>query len=199
MKLKKTTRLQRLSIALGLIGIALFIGGTLRVRSIGVSHAQEPQAITLCYAVDEGGAVRYETGVKSFDEVYGKGGYFNEDGTPQIGHEKDYLGECITPNPPATEAPTITETVEVVTIVRQQAAEVAQTEGPAQEKLAQEAPALFQMPDGESENELVPSTGIDLAQAAAAEKAVTTGNILIRFGLIVFGVALVAFGLSRKR
>lgn len=194
MKIKKLSRLQMLSIALGLIGIALFIGGTLRVRGVGISHAQVPQEITLCYAVEDGSAVRYETGVKSFDEVYGKGGHFNEDGTPQLGHEKDYLGKCITPEPPATEEPKPTETAEVVTIIRQDPTEVVPTEDPTQE-----VPAVFEVPDGESENELVPSTGIDLAQAAAAEKAVTSGNILIRFGLIAFGIALVAFGLSRRR
>lgn len=189
MKLKNTTKLQRLSIALGIIGIILFIGGTLRVRSIAVSHAQVPQEITLCYAVDKNGMVSYETGVKSFNEVYGKGGHFNEDGTPQLGHEKDYLGKCITPEPPATEAPAIVATVELVMLATEVPTEVVQTE----------EPAVFQVPDGETENELVPSTGIDLAQAAAAEKAISSGNVLIRFGLVAFGIALVALGLSRKR
>ena len=194
MKNKKLSRLQILSVVLGLLGIALFIGGTLRVKGVGVSHAQQPADVTICTAITEGKGLRFETVTMSYDDVYGTGGIFYEDGTPQQGHEFDYIGKCITPEPPATEEPKPTENVEVVTIIRQDPTEVPQTEEPTEED-----PALFEMPDGESENELVPSTGIDLAQAAAAEKAVTTGNILIRFGLVAFGVALVALGLSRRR
>jgi len=189
MKIKKLSRLQMLSIALGLIGIALFIGGTLRVRGVGVSHAQQPADVTICSAISGAKGLTFETVTKSYDEVYGTGGYFNEDGTPQLGHELDYIGKCITPEPPATEEPKPTETVEVVTIIRQDPTEVPQTE----------EPEVFEIPDGETENELVPSTGIDLAQAAAAKKAVSTGNLLIRFSLVIFGASLVVFGLARKK
>lgn len=71
MKIKKLSRLQMLSIALGLIGIALFIGGTLRVRGVGVSHAQQPADVTICSAISGAKGLTFETVTKSYTEQAG--------------------------------------------------------------------------------------------------------------------------------
>ena len=39
--------------------------------------------------------------------MFGQAGHFNEDGTPQAGHEQDYLGPCQTPPPPTDVCPNI--------------------------------------------------------------------------------------------
>ena len=39
--------------------------------------------------------------------VFGQGGHFNEDGTPQAGHEQDHLGACETPPTPTDVCPNI--------------------------------------------------------------------------------------------
>ncbi len=186
MKIKNTTILQRLSIVLGMIGIILLISGTLRVRGIGVSHAQAPEKITICHAAGLAGTQHFETLTISYSAVYGPGGHFNENGTPQAGHERDYLGPCISALPTQTLTPTSTATTVIIIVTPEETPEVTPTDE-------------LDIPDDGGDNELVPATGIDLAAAAAVEKAITTGNILIRFGLVAIGIALVAFGLSRRR
>ena len=42
-----------------------------------------------------------------YNAVFGQAGHFNEDGTPQAGHEQDYLGPCQTPPPPTDVCPNI--------------------------------------------------------------------------------------------
>lgn len=55
-----------------------------------------PEKITICHAAGKAGEqANYTTLTLPWNAVYGNGGHFNEDGTPQAGHEEDYLGECI--------------------------------------------------------------------------------------------------------
>ena len=42
-----------------------------------------------------------------YNAVFGQAGHFNEDGTPQAGHEQDHLGACQTPPTPTDVCPNI--------------------------------------------------------------------------------------------
>ncbi len=52
--------------------------------------------ITICHAAGRDDTTKFVTLTISEHAVYGPGGHFNEDGTPQAGHEQDYLGACVT-------------------------------------------------------------------------------------------------------
>jgi hypothetical protein len=50
--------------------------------------------VTICHAAGLDGTTHYETLTIGWSAVYGPAGHFYENGTPQTGHEQDYLGEC---------------------------------------------------------------------------------------------------------
>jgi hypothetical protein len=65
--------------------------------------------ITICHAAGQNGTTHFETLEISENAVYGRNGnagHFSENGTPQAGHENDYMGACrteeATPTPTAT-------------------------------------------------------------------------------------------------
>lgn len=73
--------------------------------------------ITICHATGSGD---YQTLTLPPKAVYGKNGasgHFNEQGTPNAGHENDYLGPCRTPTtpPPTTQPPATTTTAPTTT------------------------------------------------------------------------------------
>lgn len=69
------------------------------------------EKVTICHAAGQAGTTHYVELTISENAVYGPGGHFNENGTPQAGHEQDYLGPCETeveptPTPEITPSPT---------------------------------------------------------------------------------------------
>jgi len=73
------------------------------------ASAGEPVFVTICHAAglaaDPANSV---TLTLPENAVYGQAGHFNENGTPQAGHEEDTLGACpeVTPSPTPSVTPT---------------------------------------------------------------------------------------------
>jgi hypothetical protein len=69
--------------------------------------ADPPEKVTICHAAGlASGPANWITLTLPWNAVYGQAGHFNENGTPQAGHEQDYLGACLTEEPtPTQEAP----------------------------------------------------------------------------------------------
>ncbi len=68
------------------------------------------EMVTLCHADGQSGTTKFSTLTISWNAAFGQAGHFNEDGTPQAGHEDDYLGACATATGTATFTPTATVT-----------------------------------------------------------------------------------------
>lgn len=61
------------------------------------SHtASATETVTICHAAGQDDTTQYVTLTLPETAVYGQAGHFNEDGTPQAGHENDYMGACET-------------------------------------------------------------------------------------------------------
>ena len=58
------------------------------------STCQTEKKVTLCHAAGQIGTLHYNTLTISENAAYGPAGHLNENGTPQAGHENDYLGVC---------------------------------------------------------------------------------------------------------
>jgi hypothetical protein len=54
----------------------------------------KPEFVTICHAAGQEGTTHFNTLTLPYVAVYGEAGHFYENGTPQAGHEDDYLGEC---------------------------------------------------------------------------------------------------------
>lgn len=68
--------------------------------------------VTICHAAGQAGTTKYVTLNISENAVYGPAGHFNENGTPQAGHEEDYLGPCKTPSSSPSPSSTIVPSAE---------------------------------------------------------------------------------------
>lgn len=72
----------------------------------GGSATGPPAKITICHvaglASDPANYITLELPPQA---VYGNGGHFNENGTPQAGHEQDSFGACDPPEPPTDLCP----------------------------------------------------------------------------------------------
>lgn len=66
--------------------------------------------ITICHASGQAGTTKFETLTISRNAVFGPGGHFNENGTPQAGHEQDYMGPCVEDTTTGTTTTTETTT-----------------------------------------------------------------------------------------
>jgi hypothetical protein len=73
-----------------------------------VTTNPHPDKVTICHAAGQAGTTKFVTLTIGYEAVYGPGGHFNEDGTPQAGHEQDYFGACQTDT--TTTETTTTET-----------------------------------------------------------------------------------------
>jgi len=69
---------------------AMFVAGFAATGAF----ATNDKKVTICHAAGLDGTTKYVTLTISENAVYGPGGHFNENGTPQAGHEDDYLGAC---------------------------------------------------------------------------------------------------------
>lgn len=88
---------------LSLFGIVGLVSG-LFISKPNVIYSQQVM-VTLCHAAGLDGTTHYETLTIAYPAAYGPAGHLNENGTPQAGHEDDYLGACTgdtTPTPTPT-------------------------------------------------------------------------------------------------
>ena len=51
--------------------------------------------VTLCHGAGQDDTTQFVTLTIAEQAAYGQAGHFNENGTPQAGHEQDYLGACL--------------------------------------------------------------------------------------------------------
>ncbi len=79
----------------------------------------EPEQVTLCHAAGQVDTEQWVTLTISYQAAFGQAGHFNEDGTPQAGHEADYLGPCVTDETTTTAAPASTTTAPTSTTTTQ--------------------------------------------------------------------------------
>lgn len=85
----------------------------------GAATGGDNHKVTICHAAGQAGTTKYET--IEVDEHALKG-HFDENGTPQAGHEQDYMGACesdtttdTTPTDTTPTTPTVTQPPHVVT------------------------------------------------------------------------------------
>lgn len=61
--------------------------------------ATQEDKVTICHVAGRAdNPANYVTLTLPWNAVYGQAGHLNENGTPQAGHEQDYLGECKPPS-----------------------------------------------------------------------------------------------------
>lgn len=130
----------------------------------------DSEKVTICHAAGQEGTDQFITLELAYPAVYGPGGHFNEDGTPQAGHEADYLGPCVVESTTTTEAPTTT--LEESTTTTTEASTT--TEAPTSTI------------GGTAVTSTLPFTGVDTDSMAG-----------IALSLMAAGTAAVVFGRSR--
>ena len=108
-------RLRRVALLLGLCGLAaLAVAGATSARvdddssGSGFVTLQKPDFVTFCHVAGrEEDPANTVTLTLPYNAVFGHAGHFNEDGTPNAGHEQDHLGPCQAPPPPTDVCPNI--------------------------------------------------------------------------------------------
>lgn len=76
--------------------VLLVVAALLAAACAGAAQAgdEHPDNVTLCHASGLAGTTKYETITVGYPAAFGPAGHFSENGTPNAGHEQDYLGEC---------------------------------------------------------------------------------------------------------
>jgi hypothetical protein len=74
--------------------LAALVSATVLALGMVTAVSATTDKVTICHASGLDGTTKFETLNISVNAVYGPGGHFNENGTPQAGHEQDYLGPC---------------------------------------------------------------------------------------------------------
>ena len=108
-------RLRRVALLLGLCGLAaLAVAGATSARvdddssGSGFVTLEKPDFVTFCHVAGrEEDPANTVTLTLPYNAVFGHAGHFNEDGTPNAGHEQDHLGPCQAPPPPTDVCPNI--------------------------------------------------------------------------------------------
>lgn len=91
----------------GLLTVAIIAGVSAGMLVFSASSTQAvPDKVTLCHAAGQDDTTKFIELTISYTAAFGQAGHFNEDGTPQAGHEQDNLGPCATPSPTPTPTPT---------------------------------------------------------------------------------------------
>jgi len=88
--------------------IALAAAAALGLAILAGTAAATPETVTLCHAAGQSGTTKFVTLTIPYNAAFGQAGHFGEDGTPNAGHEDDYLGPC-TPEVSTTVIVTTTE------------------------------------------------------------------------------------------
>jgi len=93
----------------GWLATASLIGLALAGPGAGIAAAN-PDKVTLCHAAGRDDTTQFVTLEIAYNAAYGPAGHFNEDGTPQAGHEQDYIGACASTSTTTTSTTTSTST-----------------------------------------------------------------------------------------
>jgi uncharacterized repeat protein (TIGR01451 family) len=117
MRIIRGGRLRRLALvmSLGVVAALAIAGATSAHVDYGPSDSPslvwlqgQPEFVTFCHvagsAEDPANTV---TLTLPYNAVFGQAGHFNEDGTPNAGHEQDYLGACNEEPPPVDVCPNL--------------------------------------------------------------------------------------------
>ncbi len=88
-----------------LLGALVLLVGVLAVTAY--AGGEHPENVTLCHASGLEGTTKYETLTVGYEAAYGPAGHFDENGTPNAGHEQDYLGACHETPPPVDVCPNL--------------------------------------------------------------------------------------------
>lgn len=213
MKMSLASKVLRFSL---IMGIALLVAGSFLVTNYDTTKAQQ-QMVTLCHAAGQTGTLQFTTLTIAYNAAFGVAGHFNEDGTPNAGHENDYLGACIviptatstapvptnTPTATATsttQAPTNTPTstltteptnTPTATLTATTAVPTVEATTPVPTVASTQVSALG-TPIGSSEL-LIPVTGVDLTGGS------TAGKLLLSLGFGFLGLGLVSYGITKKQ
>ena len=91
---------------LALVAVTAVVMGVFPATTLA-SDSPHPENVTICHAAGLDGTTHYETLTIGYEAVYGPAGHFYENGTPQAGHEQDYLGACNEPPPPTDVCPNL--------------------------------------------------------------------------------------------
>lgn len=84
--------------------VAALLGVVAATASAGGHGGGPPEKLTICHVAGlASDPANYVTLHLPPSAVYGNGGHFNENGTPQAGHEQDSFGECDPPEEPYDE------------------------------------------------------------------------------------------------
>lgn len=78
-----------------IICLALLLAGLVLSGSEVQTTAKPPEKVTICHAAGRDDTEHYIELTVGWSAVYGPAGHFYENGTPQAGHEHDYLGPCV--------------------------------------------------------------------------------------------------------
>lgn len=88
--------------------LVVLLCGILAALLIQVGMVSAAEKITICHAAGREGTTHFVTLTLPENAVFGQAGHFNEDGTPQAGHEEDYLGPCESGSSTTTTSPSTT-------------------------------------------------------------------------------------------
>lgn len=73
---------------------------------IAIGSGGPPQMVTICHAAGQAGTTKFVTLTIPYNAAFGQAGHFGENGTPNAGHEQDYLGACVEDPDPTEPDPT---------------------------------------------------------------------------------------------
>lgn len=88
-----------LAINLALVLVAIGVVGGLRTAWGPDQALAAKDEVCICHATGLAPSDHFVTVCANRTAIFGKAGHFNEDGTPQAGHEEDKLGPCEEPDP----------------------------------------------------------------------------------------------------
>jgi len=78
--------------------VALTVATSVLIASASVVAAAPPQKVLICHAAGRspefGGPTQYVLIEVSLNALYAPGGHFDEPGTPNAGHEDDFITTC---------------------------------------------------------------------------------------------------------
>ncbi|HET9325797.1 MAG TPA: hypothetical protein VFQ05_03415 [Candidatus Eisenbacteria bacterium] len=98
-------RHKSLAFNLGLVALALAAAVGLQIVLGPATVSAAKDEVCICHATGRAPSTHFVTVCANRTAIYGQAGHFNEDGTPQAGHEEDYEGPCTGSDPSPTPDP----------------------------------------------------------------------------------------------
>lgn len=159
------------------------------LTALGGQSALANDKVTLCHAAGLDGTTHYVTLEVGYPAAFGPAGHFYENGTPQAGHEQDYLGPCLTDDPSPTPEPSADPTPEP-------------TPSPSstpQPSPSTETPTSTPTPSASTSTPARPVVTLPPTDTSASETTPTaTPSAVLMFGVLI-AVGAVAYALTLVR